>query len=170
MAETRVKFRGEDCVLVHRVYAEGEGVRLELQCLDGSPMAVCTVNVPEVTLAADEVIVKDWGGNEGMVGALVAAGVVAVPSRTVEVGFVVAHVCRLLVPPPPEPDFAGIEQRILDMHQQRADKEGTTREEAKVRNFAEAYGRPASTVTGRFKASAPAPAHRPRKPGEGGRS
>jgi len=43
---------------------------------DGSPVAKATTNMPEVSIGEYDIIVKDYMENEGMMGALVNAGVV----------------------------------------------------------------------------------------------
>jgi hypothetical protein len=64
---------------------------------DGSPVAVATVNLPELVLAADEVLIKDYSENEGLLELLVTSGVVSPPLREVQSGYVTLHVCRCLI-------------------------------------------------------------------------
>ena len=64
---------------------------------DGSPIATATINVPEADIADDEVIVKDYSENEGMLDALTKAGVVSDPVGYVNSGFITAPVCKLLL-------------------------------------------------------------------------
>ena len=60
--------------------------------------SVATVNVPDVRLEADEVLIKNFAENEGMVDALVAAGILVDTGEKVESGLWVEFpVCRLLV-------------------------------------------------------------------------
>lgn len=61
-------------------------------------IARATVNLPDYPLLkSDEVIIKDYSENEGMLNALINAGVVAEPHSYVE--FLHAPVCKLLVKP-----------------------------------------------------------------------
>lgn len=62
---------------------------------DGEAVATLTVNIPEVPLALGEIIIKDWGENEGALVTLQAAGLISV-ARTVQAGFCTAHVCKWL--------------------------------------------------------------------------
>lgn len=61
----------------------------------GSPVARATVNLPNTSLDGDEVIIKDWSENEGMVTALREANVIEEVSFEVETGYVTAKVCKL---------------------------------------------------------------------------
>lgn len=80
---------------IHRQeYAMG-GVALQAYSEDG-PWAMCTVCMPEYDLAENEVIIKDYSENEGILEALVEAGIVSEPVRTVIVGFAIGYVCLLL--------------------------------------------------------------------------
>jgi hypothetical protein len=90
----KVKFKHWDCKMVSGRYSNGRTV-LALADEEG-PVAVATVNVPEEPLGPDEVCVKDYSENEGMVAALVEAGVVEpLVVRRVRQGFVEIPVCRL---------------------------------------------------------------------------
>ncbi|MBZ9714453.1 hypothetical protein [Deinococcus multiflagellatus] len=72
-------------------YASGDlAILLEAQ---GEPWAVASMSLPG--LAPDEVAIKDYSENEGMLSDLLAAGVVEQPHRHLAAGFVQAPVCRL---------------------------------------------------------------------------
>lgn len=91
-----INFHGTDCELVSRTYANG-ATRLELFDMeDGLPYAVCTINLPNEDLEENEVIIKDYSENKGMLDALVSAGVVSEPVRYVRTGYIEAPVCNLL--------------------------------------------------------------------------
>ena len=71
---------------------------VEVHPTGGDPVvAIATVNIPEIPLESDEVIIKDYSENEGMLKALLTAGIVAEPHRFVGSGFVTMPVCRLLI-------------------------------------------------------------------------
>ena len=63
------------------------------------PYATATVNVTEAELAADEVAVKDYAENDGIMALLQAMGIAEPTGRRVPVGRVDAPVARLLVTP-----------------------------------------------------------------------
>lgn len=89
----RVQFKQWECWLKVGYYSQGR-VALVLGSDEG-PVATATVNVTNEPLADDEVCIKDYSENEGMVAALVEAGVVEAPHREVATGFVKVPVCRL---------------------------------------------------------------------------
>lgn len=63
----------------------------------GEPVAHATINVMQGLIKQDEVVIKDYSENEGMLEALVKAGVVSEPLRFIPIsGFVNAPVCKLI--------------------------------------------------------------------------
>ena len=66
----------------------------------GEQWCVASVCLPQYRQAADEVFIKNWSENEGLLDALVAGGIVENTGRVLPTGFVRANVCRLLVPGP----------------------------------------------------------------------
>lgn len=79
----------------------GGGLAMSLvDYITGEPIATCTVNIPEVAhrINKDEVLIKDWSENEGMLAGLIQAGIVEDTGLTVPTGFVKAHVCKVLIP------------------------------------------------------------------------
>ena len=69
----------------------------ERELYKGEPMATATVNIPQVPLERNEVIIKDYSENEGMLETLVKAGIVEDTGKVVETGFVVCNICKLLI-------------------------------------------------------------------------
>jgi hypothetical protein len=66
-----VKFKKWDCVIVYAQYSNGRTAIQLKDDNDGSPVATATINVPDVYLEKDEVIIKDYSENEGMLDTLV---------------------------------------------------------------------------------------------------
>jgi hypothetical protein len=98
MAPCRVTFRGWACRIERASYGGTDRIALPLyDVADGEPVAVATVNMPELSLATDEVVIKDYSENEGMLATLVAAGVVSPPLREVQGRYVTLYVCRCLI-------------------------------------------------------------------------
>lgn len=90
-----IEFSGYTCRIMWGKYGNG---RLALQLLDDedwSPVAVASVNLPDVYMAPDEMAVKDWSENEGMLDALMEAGIVEKPHAMVPTGFVMAPICKI---------------------------------------------------------------------------
>jgi len=99
MAARRVEFGGWMCRVERARYGGTDRIALPLYAVeDGSPVAVATLHVPALSLAADEVVIKDYSENAGMLSLLVAAGVVSTPLREVQSGYVTLYVCRCLLP------------------------------------------------------------------------
>ena len=53
--------------------------------------------MPELSLAVDEMVIKEDRENEGLLSRLVAAGVVRPPLRDMQSGCVTRYVCRCLL-------------------------------------------------------------------------
>lgn len=76
-------------------YSKGN-LAIELYDLDdGFPFAKSTINLPG--LGKDEVAVKDYSENEGMLDFLVSNQIVHPPHRTERSGFVTVPVCKLKI-------------------------------------------------------------------------
>lgn len=84
-------------------YSKGNARRLLLvdegYALGGAPLTVATVNAPEkYTPAENEVLIKNYAENQGVLSALIRAGVVEDTGITVPLSnYVDANVCRLTV-------------------------------------------------------------------------
>ena len=94
-----VTFLSTQCHLQFGRYRNG---RLAIQLYDGNgePFATATVNVPAMPLAQNQVLIKDYDENEGLLAALEGAGIVRTTGVRCRLGFVQADVCQLLIPPP----------------------------------------------------------------------
>ena len=95
------KFNIWDCEIVKHKYSNGRTALQLVSAVDvddvykGEPIATATVNIPEMDLKENEVIIKDYSENEGMLEALVAAGIVVPTGRFVDSGFVTCPICIL---------------------------------------------------------------------------
>lgn len=88
--------RDEKVVLRKGRYSNGR-VAIQAVCADGEPYCTVTVNLPDEPLADDEVFVKDYSENEGVLDAMEAAGVLRRTGRAVESGYAIIPVAKLLV-------------------------------------------------------------------------
>jgi hypothetical protein len=95
----RVRFQDFDCRVEFVKYANGRPGLVLLDAVDGQEVAVATVNVPDAHLGLNEVVIKDYSENDGMLAALEKAGIVRSTGRSVACGFVTAPICELLVSP-----------------------------------------------------------------------
>ena len=94
-----VKFKDWECGLEFSKYQNGRIAILLVDTTDGSPVTTASVNLPDEPLNDGEVFIKDWSENQGVLAALVAAGIVEDTGRTVRTGFVQANIVRILVDP-----------------------------------------------------------------------
>jgi len=81
MSQYKVKFKRYNCVIEKLAY---RNERIALELIDeknGEPVLVATVNVPEEIINADEVIVKNYSENEGILEVLIRQGIVGFPLR-----------------------------------------------------------------------------------------
>ena len=85
----QVIFAREKCSLSVGQYRNG-ATAISLESVpDGSPVAVATVNVEDYPLQDDQILVKDYSENAGMVSALVNANVIhPLPVAIVSSGYV----------------------------------------------------------------------------------
>ena len=94
-----IKFKEWTCFLEFDQYQNNLSTAISLIGLEGEyagePIATASVNVPNLTLPTDQVAIKDWSENEGVLKALVDAGVVKVLYQ-VPTGYAIAHVCQIL--------------------------------------------------------------------------
>ena len=68
----------------------------ELDISEGEPVTTATINIPEVPLESNEVIIKNYSENEGILDSLVKAKIVKPTGKTVKTGFVECSICELL--------------------------------------------------------------------------
>lgn len=93
-----IRFQDWDCTLKQSKYNNNNRIALELfDTQDGSPVAVATVNLSDEPLGENEVIIKNYSENEGMVTALIEAGIIGEVKRVISNGWVKFHVCDLLI-------------------------------------------------------------------------
>lgn len=90
---------GYSCIPMFRRYADNNRIAIVLRTPEGEPVATATVNQPAVNLESDQVLIKDDAENQGILAALVKAGIVEDTGESVPVGHTEARLCRLLVKP-----------------------------------------------------------------------
>jgi len=88
-----------DCKLEFSEYKNGRTAIIAVDAKDpsGAPVCVATVNIPGEDIEKDEVIIKDYSENEGVLQSLISAGIISKPLRMVGTGFVECPVCKLLI-------------------------------------------------------------------------
>src|SRR4051812_37940010 len=96
----KVRFQEWECTLDFQRYDNGRIGLVLLDARDAEEVAVATVNVPEAHLGENQVLIKDYSENHGMLAALERAGILRATGRSVRSGFTEIHICDLLVDPP----------------------------------------------------------------------
>ncbi len=94
--KVRFKFKDYEGNLVPRKYPNGR-LAIEFVDDDGGCITVCSINLPNEDLDEGQIFIKDWSENEGMLEALLEAGVVIFTGERVPSGYVQAPKCRLSV-------------------------------------------------------------------------
>jgi hypothetical protein len=92
-----ITFLGETLDVVFRRYpAAPQNAIVLFHRETGEQWCVASACLPDFRQAPDEVFVKNWSENEGLLPALIAAGIVEDTGQALPTGFVRANVCRLL--------------------------------------------------------------------------
>jgi non-homologous end joining protein Ku len=97
----KVKFKDWSCVVEKHKYTSTNGIALRLvDAEDGSPVATATICIPEIPIKSDEVIIKNYSENDGMVVALVRAKIIDHPHQTIKLNQYgnVGYLCKYLEP------------------------------------------------------------------------
>lgn len=93
----KVRFNNEDCSVIIGQYGNGQtSVRLVGE--DGSPMATASVCLSDKDQYDNEVFIKDYSENMGILDALVEAGIVSQPVSAVLSGHAWIDICKLINP------------------------------------------------------------------------
>lgn len=95
---TQVRFKHWVCVVQKCQYGNGRPDLKLVDAEDGSPIATATVNLPDFPLGRNQVAIKDYGENAGLLQALVGAGVVKPTGQTVPTGYAEVSICDLHPP------------------------------------------------------------------------
>lgn len=112
MSATKVfQFIGIDCTLVKESYAsKNKEVRLALRVvaadsqhnidngvMEGEPVAMASLNMPTTPLKENEVVIKSYGENQGLLTILANAGVVKRTGRFVFTGMETSEIALCLI-------------------------------------------------------------------------
>ena len=91
-----VRFQRWDCLAILHRYQNNNRPAIQLiDRNDHSPIATASINIPQASLAENEVLIKDYAENVGMLQALIDAGIVTQTGRVVKTGWSEGHVCTL---------------------------------------------------------------------------
>jgi hypothetical protein len=90
----RIKWNGEELEALFGQYESGHTC-IKLRTLNGSPYATATINDPDADLLENEVIIKNYSENEGILESLEEAGILA-PLYLIAYGHANGVVCKLI--------------------------------------------------------------------------
>ena len=76
-------------------YSDGRTCLQLIETEDGAPVMMATVNIPGAVLEKDEVIIKNYSENEGVLEFLIENGIVSQPLRWVASGWVTCPIVKL---------------------------------------------------------------------------
>lgn len=93
----KVKFKKWNCIVRKSNYFDNGRIALSLVDKDGDEVATATVNLPDEQIGEDEVFIKDYSENEGILKALQEAKIVGPVIESVSTGFVSVQKCKLLI-------------------------------------------------------------------------
>lgn len=97
----KLSFKSWNCFLNLGYYGAGGRLAIKLMSDEenadkgvfyGEPIAVATVNIPEIPLKDNEIIIKNYSENEGMLDTLKRCGFITDTKREISTGFVTVHV------------------------------------------------------------------------------
>lgn len=93
-----IKFRNQNFKISYSRYVSNQRISIALIDIplnDPSPYLIATVNLANEELKYNEVAIKNWSENEGILQTLIDADIISPPHRQIPVGFVTAHICYI---------------------------------------------------------------------------
>jgi hypothetical protein len=94
----KVRFKQWNCVVKLTHYRDQRPALILRHEFTGEDILVASVNLPDVPLRNDEILIKDWSENEGVLQLLMDNGVIGPVIENVPTGMVSAQKCKLLIP------------------------------------------------------------------------
>ena len=96
----KIKFQEWDCTLEFAKYANGRHALVLVEEIEPyEQVATATINLPNESIEEDEIFIKDYSENSGMVKALMNANIIGESVRNIQLQFVTVPVHKLLVKP-----------------------------------------------------------------------
>lgn len=92
----KIRFRNNECKIIYSRYVNNQRIAISLvDLITHEHYLVATVNLTNEDLEYNEVAIKNWSENEGILEALIKAHIISPPHRQIPVGFTIAHICYL---------------------------------------------------------------------------
>lgn len=93
-----IKFKEWNCNIELGTYTNGRTSIALNEIGTGEPVIVATVNIPTYAdLKPNEVLIKNYSENHGIMNALIIEGVISKPIHKFKHGFITVNVCELLI-------------------------------------------------------------------------
>lgn len=94
-----VKWQGKECRILFGEYANGRIAIMLENIKPRQRSLVATVNIPDEPLQENEVIIKDYSENQGILEVLQYANIIGPVKRGISTGYVSVQVVDLLIKP-----------------------------------------------------------------------
>ena len=93
-----VEFLGIECAVdMEQTYPNGRPALILTDAEDGSGVCYASINIPQIDLEKDEVIIKNYSENQGVLDALIEAGIITKPVKEVQISqWVIAPICKII--------------------------------------------------------------------------
>lgn len=88
----------KNCSLKFGKYPCGQNALIILDEL-GSPLLKASCAIPEVQIKQNQIIIKNWSENDGILDELIKNKILETSGEMVFINYVYAHICNLLVDP-----------------------------------------------------------------------
>lgn len=92
-----IKFKKWNCRLEKGIYNNGRTALELINVKNDEPVLCATVNVPEIDIEKDEVVIKNYSENQGVLDVLVKAKIISEPIRFITTGLTSSPICKLLL-------------------------------------------------------------------------
>ena len=95
MASEFVDYAKTVCRVKYERYKNGQTAIRLTNLVTGEPVVMATVAVDGQPLAKDQVVIKDYGENKGVMKALTDVGVIKPTGERINLGYEYGHICTL---------------------------------------------------------------------------
>ena len=77
-------------------YQSGQNAIQLFDMADGFPFAMASVALTNIDMDSDDVAIKNYSENEGILESLIAAGIISKPHSFVQSGYVNIPICKII--------------------------------------------------------------------------
>lgn len=91
-----LQFLGHECEVELGIYPNGRIAIGLVKTEDREPMLIASVNLPYEFIDENEVAIKNYSENEGVLDVLIEAQVISAPIRFAKSGYIQAPICKLI--------------------------------------------------------------------------